>query len=108
MATFIGGPADGVSISFRRPAICLRVVGPPWDVLDQLDDEARPEEGVYFYLMNHGSNLVHVRREKKSGFEVWGTYSYVENQPPEEIMRDNTIWRRWVDENAERLMRMRK
>ncbi len=114
MTRFVGGPADGVTLSLGRSPLSLgrsplylRVVqdGAEFDALDQLDDEPRAGETMTVYRRDGEPTTVHVlysgRRDGKRGewLRVW-TYTVLEHQPEDPVMRNADTWRQWCTAQA--------
>lgn len=72
-----------------------------WDALDQLDDTPNRDEMIFVgKLANRGTvHLDRVVKGRRVG-EWYGTATYdpVDQQPTEEIVRDNEKWRQWCME----------
>lgn len=119
MSTFYEGPAHGYSMPLRRAPICLRVVitkAGGIDALDQLSDQARPQEQIFVYLLMGVPSTVHMKmaRRSESGWYQNGMYLFWREGPEE--TRDNTTWPKWLElhrreidafrvDNAERFLR---
>ncbi len=102
MARFIDGPAAGVVLQIRRTPVMLRVARGPngeWDALDQLDDEARPDESIYVYRMKGEPSRVHVCRSPRrlSGWLNLSDYEYFEPQPDDAQIRTTAAWQAWAN-----------
>ncbi len=104
MTTFIDGPAMGKTLMLRRAVMLLRVTvneAGEIDALDQPQDTPKPEEEWIYTYVNTGKRTgnVHVRyggnKKHLSGFYVMAEYRLYEQQPPDDVMRDNTQWRAW-------------
>lgn len=95
------------SLSLKRTPIYLRFTcsgiascSRNWDALDQLDDQAEPGERLFAGKLAHKGSL-HLDRVvngRKVG-EWYGSadYELIEPQPSQETMRDNALWRSWVE-----------
>lgn len=123
MTKFVDGPAAGQSLMLRRAAMLLRVTrkrfaleahpqphqkSPQFDALDQPDDTPNPDEEIFVYVNTHTrSGTCHMRfggnQKNRSGFYAMAEYRLYEVQPADEIMRDNTKWRAWCEEQRPRL-----
>ena len=111
MIRFIDGPAAGQILALRRAPIMLRVVGcvrsskQCWDALDQLGDTAQRDEQVYLYRLTARPTWYHIRAARgKSGFYWRGDYEFLQDQPSNEVLRDNASYDSWLIENKPRLM----
>jgi hypothetical protein len=106
MSIFKGGMADGVSLSLRRAPIMLRVTKDKagnFDALDQVEDVARPGETIALYRLatapTRGFLCCRSRGKKNSGYFESGEYELIDNQPADEILRDNQRYAEWCDAN---------
>lgn len=109
MTKFIGGFADGKVLGLGRAPHFLRVTQTAdgkVDGLDCLEDEVFPEESVLVYVLasNDGGAFVD-GRDPKTGkrfgkFMVAATYELSQVQPSDEIVRDNSAWRKWCREQT--------
>lgn len=107
MSKFLDGPAADVFLSIRRAPFLLRVVCSPtgkWDALDQLDDTPAPRERIYVYARKTQPTRMHIscRPRSGSGWYESADYSILTEQPADEVMRDNALWRTWCQENGPR------
>lgn len=107
MIAFHRGPAHDVTLSLTRAPFLLRVTqeGKKFDALDQVDDEPRPGEKLFVYVLVDGPIRAFVRRSKPhgSGLVLIAAYRYLEEQPKDEDMRTAERWTDWCKANAERL-----
>jgi hypothetical protein len=105
MTRFINGPAHGQNLMLRRAPVFLRVTddGTKFDALDQHDDNPEPNERIYCYVMTQylgGTHLlIRGKNRAAGGFYASAEYTFIEEQPTDEEMRDNARWRRWTEEN---------
>lgn len=115
MITFLGGPADPKAngLCLRRAPLFLRVVRDTtyaqavcrsgrqeWDALDQLGDGPRASEEIHVYQREGDVGSIHLNRRDARGRHNGGTfviatYRHVEQQPPEDVVRDMAKWRAW-------------
>ena len=106
MTRFLDGPAARVSLMIRRAPPFLRVVEShrkgEWDALDQVDDEPRPKETIYAYRRTKKPGVCHIKatRRSASGWYPMADYSFVAEQPADEVMRSRETWRAWCVEQA--------
>lgn len=122
MTSFIDGPAAGQSLMLRRAAVLLRVTrkrfalssdpeqqkAPVFDALDAPEDTPNADEEIFVYVNTHQrSGNCHVRfggkQRSASGFYSIADYRLYDVQPADEIMRDNTKWSAWCEEQRPRL-----
>jgi hypothetical protein len=111
-AIFFDGPAAGVSLIFGRSPVLLRVVRSPaglWDVLDQLDDEARADEAIYVYQLLGRPLLAHVdyvengRRRGETYYAV--TYRAFGETIADEHLRTTAAWAAFCEANKQRILK---
>jgi hypothetical protein len=101
---FEDGPAAGVMLALRRSPLYLRVVRDAegkFDALDRLDDEPAAGEALFAYRLVKSDGVVHLsmtdrRGRRCGGFYAMAGYAVVEDQPPDEVMRDTEKWREWA------------
>lgn len=102
--TFTDGPAAGVDLPFRRKPMFLRVVqnsAGKWDVLNNPEDTPELDERIHAYQVAGEPLRGFWDGTDKSGRRTGGmfsmvTYRYIQDQPPDEILRDNRLWQAWV------------
>lgn len=117
MTRFLDGPATGQTMMLRRAVIFLRVTRKKFalaenvsrtekfDALDAPDDTPAADEELFCYKNTgkEGGN-VHIRfggnQKRRSGFYAIAEYALYPDQPPDEVMRDNTRWREWCKQQA--------
>lgn len=70
-----------------------------WDALDQLDDLPKSHEEIFVYKLANQPQRVHLKMSKRSesGFYMMAEYRFVEDQPPDDVLRDTIKWRLWCD-----------
>lgn len=95
------GPAAGQNVGMlRRAPRWLRVVydeeAGTWDALDQLTDEPARSEVVYVYELAGPPVEAFVR---PGGRIQIGHYKHVPTMPEDKV-RDNDDWHRWVEERT--------
>jgi hypothetical protein len=103
MIQFLDGPAKGQFLNLERLPHFLRVVRSvdgAWDALDQLDDDPKPDESIYAYVMVGEPGVMHVdfrdKRGKRQGrWSKTATYRLFEPQPSDGVMRETEFWRAW-------------
>lgn len=105
MTRFEDGPAKGQILMLQHAVRFLRVTSSilpgssktHWDALDQLSDQPIPDETLYAYeivgtlewcFMDFGS-------PRRGGRYVMATYKFVQPQPTDADMRDETAWDAW-------------
>jgi hypothetical protein len=124
MATFIDGPAAGVTLELKRCPYLLRVVrrigtgkagGPDlkgpvevpvigWDALDQPEDRPEPAETIYLYKADLSTvGRAHVCRSprSRSGWITWADYHFVDPQPSEMELRVQAEWEHYCNQHRE-------
>jgi hypothetical protein len=108
MITFFDGPAAGQVLACRRAPVFLRVVKSrtKWDALDQPGDTPNPGEHLYAYLLPGKPEWMHLRMSPRSlsGNYPRAQYSYLPDQPDQEVMRDAARWANWIAANGPRLV----
>jgi len=113
MMNFVDGPAACTVLRMRRTPLLLRVVRNKlvrndenvWDCLNELEDVARPHEEIFVYiLVDKPSPVLSMRPRSGSGWYWIGSYRFLEQQPAEEILRDNAKWSAWCNARREQLM----
>lgn len=103
MTTFLDGPAIGQTLQLRRAPVYLRVTEllGAFDGLDQLADEPEPGETLHAYVLAEKPGAMHIlvrgRCATGGGFWPIAKYRHVTDQPPQETMRDNALWRAWTE-----------
>lgn len=103
MIKFTGGPAEGEFLALRRAPLYLRVVRCPcgeFDALDQTRDGPKANEQVFVYRRTGRAAHMHLcfggKRKAASGWYAVAEYAFVEDQPPESVVRDRAAWRAWA------------
>lgn len=99
MTKFEDGPAKGVILQLQRSPMFLRVteMSGKWDALDQWEDIPHADEKIYVYKLSERLGRCHVcRGGGRGGSFEFATYRVVENQPPDEALRDFDVWKGWV------------
>ena len=98
----LDGPAKGATAMLRRAPVFLRVTidaKGKIDYLDQINDQANPDEKLYAYrcMAAPGSCHVLVRGKNRvaGGWYQLGEYELLPEQPDDATMRDNAKWREW-------------
>ncbi|MHB8953534.1 MAG: hypothetical protein ACYC4U_11240 [Pirellulaceae bacterium] len=100
MITFLDGPAEGNRLSLSRVPYFLRVVidaAGSVDALDKLNDTIRDGEvaWVYYKTQDLGA-AVYCTRGKGCRHVEFGAYQVYGEQPPQELLSDNTRWSEWA------------
>jgi hypothetical protein len=96
------GPATGQRLDVIRAPLLLRVVCSGrgrWDAIDNLD--AAPKSGheiVLAYMRRSEPEIKNYSWEggNEKVYSQSVSYFYVEDQPSEEVMRENDTWRAWA------------
>ena len=99
MIKFIGGPAADKVLALKRSPLVLRVVinaAGEVDALDAPDDEAKPRERIYLYMLASDVRVVFIR---PGGAYPIAEYEFRAEQPDEAIMRDNDKFVDWCESN---------
>lgn len=100
MTRLNGGPAAGQILLLQRAPLFLRVTQNAdgrWDALDQIDDTPAFDERIHAYVRTGVSGSAHINLGRKGG--MWcavSEYRYMEEQPPDEVMRHNNRWQEWA------------
>jgi hypothetical protein len=108
MTSFQDGPAKGQNLNLQRTPRFLRVTEKlgSFDALDQLDDEPEWGDVLYAYEIIPGATATaHISMRGKGGRREgrWirmAIYSFLENQPEQEIMKHTALWQAWCLEAA--------
>jgi len=103
MIAFFDGPAQGTTLNLRRAPYFLRVVvdeDGSIDALDQLDDVIRETETAYVYVLD-GEPSIHgfvCSRGANKGCRrlLDATYRLYDEQPDDDVLRDNAAWVEWA------------
>lgn len=107
ITTFIGGPAHGVTLTFKRHPPFLRVVcdrAGKFDVLDQLADTPGADETIHAYILAEKPKAMGMIDSKDySGPFGRASYRFIEEQPDDAAMRDTQRWRDWCRAEAGRV-----
>lgn len=106
MVTFHDGPAHGVTLGIYRAPLFLRVThdGKAYDCLNEIRDEARPEETLCVYVMTQFLGTAHIyARGGGGGWRTIANYRYWHTQPDDAAMRNNNRWREWQAEALKQL-----
>ena len=100
MTSFLDGPAKGQTLMLKRCARFLRVTDAngKWDALDAWEDSPRPEEKLYCYALHGKPGGAFIDGTGIRGFYAIAEYQFVEPQPDESTMRDDTKWHLWRTE----------
>ena len=72
-----------------------------WDALDQMDDDARPEETVFAAIQIDASSVHIDKRVNGKHVGEWhktATYELIKGQPSDTILRVNSEWQRWASD----------
>lgn len=102
MIRFLDGPAADSVLSLGRAPFFLRVVidtDGAVDALDQLDDTVRESETPHAYVLVGGvGRAIACSRGRGGGCRpsAVAKYRHYENQPAEEVLRDNARWQEWA------------
>lgn len=99
MILLLNGPASGKMLSLRRAPRYLRVVidqDGSIDALDQLDDQPKPTEVVYVYVLaSDVSRGFACTRGKGCDPILSAEYMFRPQQPEDATLRDRCAWQRW-------------
>jgi hypothetical protein len=105
MISFHGGPADGQKLQLKRAPRFLRVVESfrtdlllpgKFDALDQLGDQAEPEEAIFAYEVRGDVGRLHLNYGGgKGGWYVIADYHFLPCQPTDSEMRSDAAWQAW-------------
>lgn len=98
MTTFEDGPAQGKTLLLHRAVMFLRVTeeNGEFDALDQREDEPKPTENLYAYVIAREPGMCHINRGGgKGGFYVLAHYKFATEQPDDATMRDFDKWSKW-------------
>ena len=69
-----------------------------WDALDQPDDKPKPTETIYAYKLSKQLGHCHINLGNgKGGFYPVVEYTFVPEQPSQDVMRDPDRWKRWCE-----------
>lgn len=102
MTTFKGGPANGKTLMLKQSPAFLRVTeeNGKFDALDAVGDSPRPTEKIHVYALasKDGGAFIDFsgKAKRSSGFYPIATYRYVDQQPPDNLVRDNAAWAAWA------------
>lgn len=105
MTTFKNGPADGQTLMLKRTPIYLRVTLKQKagkiiaDALNEIGDTPQDDEELFAYIVT-ARPVAHVHMNcgrGRGGFFPIVQYTFIEEQPSDEIMRDQAAWEKWVD-----------
>ncbi len=102
MTIFLNGPMKRAHLRLKRAPIYLRGTesNGKFDALDQVGDSPRDDEKVFAYKMLGKPSWCHVNASiGQGGIFMCAEYELIVPQPTEEIMRKNSAWRNWVEEN---------
>lgn len=109
-ANFTNGPAGTTILQLRRYPVMLRVVcGPAGiDALDQLDDQAEPDERIYVYRLMERPASCHIDGVRNGRrFGEWTKIARYEvlpdGAPDDAVLRDNEKWMAWCNDNFAKL-----
>lgn len=103
MITLNGGPAErAYAIRSRAPAYLRATVNKrtgDCDVLNLPDDEPKRTETLSVYRRTEDRGMMHMRSSIRgaSGFYAWASYEHMP-EVDAEMLRDNEIWRKWVEQ----------
>jgi len=105
MTSFEDGPAKGRTLCLKRSPKYLRVVQDMrtmnFDALDQGTDTPEKAETIYAYVLFEHLGNCHINRGGKgSGFYPICKYKLFPSQPLDEIMRSNSMWQQWCEEQG--------
>lgn len=110
MVSFIDGPGLGHGLTLARAPLFLRLVVAPAgerDALDQLNDEAKPDEAIFAYRLKGEYGTLHVDRvdpiTKRRVGDWYHTarYALCAEQPDYDVLSDTAKWQAWcVEMNA--------
>ncbi len=107
MITFLDGPAEqgAKGLLLRRAPLFLRVTRNhkgEWDALDQLTDQPSMTEDIFVYRRVEYHASVHLCRSRASGTFQIATYRYLDQQPPDDVLRSISKWQAWAKAEAEK------
>lgn len=98
MIRFWGGPADNATLALKRAPRFLRVVHGPrgkLDALDQLDDQAEPQETISVYRQVWVGPTYHLKGNRGvTGFWPTASYQWMPHVNGESV-RSTDAWRAW-------------
>jgi hypothetical protein len=113
MSTFIDGSAAGVRLQLDRTPLVLRAVRDrttgKWDALNHLEDKVSANEDITVYVVaGTPTQAFWDGRDRKTGRRTGGqislaNYYQMPEQPPAEVVRDNTQWAAWCAANEGKL-----
>lgn len=110
MTRFTDGPAKDSTLMLKRAPFFLRVTesSGKFDALDQPGDTPNLDESLRAYKLTTEPAMCHVNMGRKGGgFYPLAEYRLIENQPPDDVMRDTKRWRVWCEENIGQMHAMR-
>lgn len=110
MILFVDGPVMLRHLELQRAPLYLRVVCRPHmggdemivDALDQLEDQASPEEYIHVYLRIGPPGVIYVdgtdpKTRRRYGRRLLSArYMHYDKQPEQSLLADNKLWREWV------------
>jgi hypothetical protein len=106
MTSFVGGPADNKKLMLKRTPVYLRVTQDrslgKIDALDQTEDEPNKDESLFAYKLTkkEGGAFLDARDPKTGkrtgGYYPSASYTLIDPQPDEAVMRDSQRWEDWV------------
>lgn len=104
MVEFADGRAMGVKLNLSRTPKYMRVVTDVTGNVDALDlpkDRPVPSEDVFAYQLIDGTmSRGFLCGKKLGGCTIFtkATYQIIATQPPEDVLRSNKKWFKWVKE----------
>jgi hypothetical protein len=103
VTTFLDGPAAEKRLMLKRGPFLLRVTvaGSEVDALDQPNDEPCQDEQLFAYRMEGEPGRCHLNfGGGRGGWYVIATYRLITEQPSDAVMRSNSDWSNWCEQNA--------
>lgn len=116
MTKFLDGPAIGQTLMLKRAPIFLRVTVATLaesgrervDALDQLEDNALPDETLHCYVMSKYLGSCHIKRSGGGGFYQMAEYKLRDPQPTDADMRSNEAWATWCESQPDKEALLKK
>ncbi len=101
MCKLLDGPGRGTTFCVSRCPVFLRVVKSHrgiWDVLNELEDEPKPEEEIFPYQRVTQPYGAFIDGTGQHFYMGMADYQFINELVPDSTLRDTVLWQGWCKE----------